>query len=468
MRFSFFPGFLLVFLGHSCNLPPGRSGDECVVLGVPPRPGQGCFLSTASVTLLLQVLSFKTRSRKTLKYGCLQSFFPNLRFTPLAQVVLIKLQKSIQFCSTSDIMASVVREGVARAEFVRERVVRAVVLPCGTKGNFRGEVYEFAEPVQAEDGLSTPGTFFWLFRWVVDFLGGNQIPNFGGRMRATLLGRMTDLLADGLSSSEEDEKPLEKEVKEEDVREEAEDSARPKAKVPIADQHMTVSSVMTRLSDAKRKSKGGAEEDGARRKSRRKGDEDVDMEVTKEELDSDEGPEQEAGRGDSSDEETAPAPLLRGDFSLSSVCLLAWLSQLMVKGPRAGSRWMLEAAEIKARCRAFLQALCDTFWQNVQGEVFQVVQGQLSVEVLAAAEGKVATKIFAKKKTVEVVEAMVVLQGDATRRSLSMDRRRLAEKLFSRLLQSLAKAIDGSRGQEIWTATKVESLEQLRTASSVG
>jgi len=366
-------------------------------------------------------------------------------------------------------MASVVREGVVRAEFVRERAVRAVVLPCESKGHFKGEVYEFAEPVQASDGLSTPGTFFWLFRWLVDFLGGNQIPNFGGRMRAVLLGRTTDLLADGLSSSDVDEQePLDGEVKgeDEDVREEAEDDPTRKHKVPIADEHMTVSSVMTRLSEAKRKSKGEAEDGGARRKSRKKADEDVDMEVKDEQLDEGEEPEQESVRGDSEDEQTGP--LLRGDFSLSSLCLLGWMAQLMLKGPRAGSRWMLDTAEIKARSRAFLQALSDTFWQNVQGEVFQVVEGQLSVEALGKAEGKLAAKIFGKKKTVDVIEAMVVLQGDASRRSLSMDRRRLAEKLFSRLLQSLAKAIDASRGQDVWTATKVESLEQLRTASWLG
>ena len=36
---------------------------------------------------------------------------------------------------------------------------------------------------------------------------------------------------------------------------------------------------------------------------------------------------------------------------------------------------------------------------NVQGEVFQVVQGQLSVEGLAAAEGKLVSKVFGKKGT---------------------------------------------------------------------
>ena len=150
----------------------------------------------------------------------------------------------------------------AEAEVVRGRVVRAVVLPCGAKGSFKGEAYEYAEPVQAEDGLSTPGSFFWVFRWLVDFLGGNQIPNFGGRSRATLLGRTASLLADGLSSSSEDEKEGEKkgsldgEIKEEEKDDEAEDTRRGGARVPTAEQHLTVSSVMSRLSGAKRKVQG--------------------------------------------------------------------------------------------------------------------------------------------------------------------------------------------------------------------
>ncbi|CAE7630209.1 Camkk2 [Symbiodinium sp. CCMP2592] len=309
----------------------------------------------------------------------------------------------------------------AEADVVRGRVVRAVVLPCGAKGNFKGEVYEFAEPVQAEDGLSTPGFFFWLFRWLVDFLGGNQIPNFGGRSRATLLGRTASLLADGLSSRQ--------------------------AKVPIAEQHLTVSSIMSRLSGAKRKSGGRVD------------DEDVEMEV----KDDDEELEAVDVPGDSVDE--AKAPRLRGDFALSSFAMLVWMSKLMVSGPRAGSRWMLDSAELKGRCRAFLQGLSDTFWQNVQGDVFQVVRGELAVDVLTAAEGKLAAKIFNKKKTVSVVAAMATLQGDVSRRSLSADRRRLAEKLFSRLLQSLAKAIDDSRGQDIWTASKVETARGYRKVS---
>ena len=216
----------------------------------------------------------------------------------------------------------------AEAEVVRGRVVRAVVLPCGAKGSFKGEAYEYAEPVQAEDGLSTPGSFFWVFRWLVDFLGGNQIPNFGGRSRATLLGRTASLLADGLSSSSEDEKEGEKkgsldgEIKEEEKDDEAEDTRRGGARVPTAEQHLTVSSVMSRLSGAKRKSRGTVD--------------DEDVELVKDELAED--PELEMGE--------AKAPRLRGDFSRSPLATPVWMSQLMVKGPRAGSRWMLDSAEV--------------------------------------------------------------------------------------------------------------------------
>ena len=42
----------------------------------------------------------------------------------------------------------------------------------------------------------------------------------------------------------------------------------------------------------------------------------------------------------------AKAPRLRGDFSRSPLATPVWMSQLMVKGPRAGSRWMLDSAEV--------------------------------------------------------------------------------------------------------------------------
>ena len=167
-------------------------------------------------------------------------------------------------------------------------------------------------------------------------------------MRATLLGRTTDLLADGLSSSEEDEMPLDKEVKEEDqdVREEAEDGP---DQGQIADRRSAHDGVqrddtavrcekkVQRWGRGGRRGHGGQE--GGARLGRWAGAGGRACGFV--------------GRGDSSG--------LKRDFSLSSVCLLGWLSQLMVKGPRAGSRWMLEAADLKARCRAFLQALCDTF-----------------------------------------------------------------------------------------------------------
>ncbi|CAE7593480.1 cdk-12 [Symbiodinium sp. CCMP2592] len=106
----------------------------------------------------------------------------------------------------------------------------------------------------------------------------------------------------------------------------------------------------------------------------------------------------------------------------------------------------------------------DSFWQDVRGRSIEVVQGQLAVDKLATEFGQVAGKIFGKKKVVPVVEALRVLQADSVRRSLSQDRRRLAEKIFSRLVARLAEAIDASKGKTVWMANRVESLEQLRTA----
>ena len=77
-----------------------------------------------------------------------------------------------------------------------------------------------------------------------------------------------------------------------------------------------------------------------------------------------------------------------------------------------------------------------------------------------------AARIFKKQEKVSAVEALRILQGDAARRSLGQDRRRMAEKIFSRFVRSLAEAIDDSVGDTLWTTTRVEALDQLRTWKS--
>ena len=42
----------------------------------------------------------------------------------------------------------------------------------------------------------------------------------------------------------------------------------------------------------------------------------------------------------------------------------------------------------------------------------------------------------------------------------------MAEKIFSRFVRSLAEAIDDSVGDPLWTTTRVEALDQLRTWKS--
>ena len=317
-------------------------------------------------------------------------------------------------------------------EAVPERTVRAVVLPCGKKGTFKGEVYEQAVRVQSDDKRSTPGFFFWILRWIVDFLGGTPTRNFAGRSRDAMVCRTATVLADGLSSSETEQ-------------DEPEASEEGRA-LPSGESHVTLSGMMTmqERSAKKRKSK--------------------DQPVVKEESAEPAGVKEELDEDSGQDEGDEADLVRRSDFSMSSFACLCWLANLMSKGPRANSKWNLESGEVRSRAEALLEGMRDSFWQDVRGRGISVVAGVLSVEQLAAAYGQVVPKIFAKRKNVCVVEAMRVLQADSTRRSLSQDRRRLAEKVFSRLLVTLAEAIDQSKGQAVWTAHRVESLEQLRTA----
>ena len=311
-----------------------------------------------------------------------------------------------------------------------ERDVRALVLGCGSKGSFKGEVYQFRRPIVARDGRSNPGCFFWIFRWMVDYLGGSQTRNLGGKSREAIGIRTGAVLADGLSSSE-DEAIVDVDGNEDDVP------------LPSVDEHMTASSMMTRQKQVAKRKKSTEE-----LKQEVKGE--IKAEAKDEPSDDDQN---------SSDSE---GPLRRADFSLSSFACLCWLAQLMSKGTRATAKWNLASAEIQARAEALLCGMRDCFWQDVRKGCFVVVEGQLSVEPLASKMGSLAAKVFGKQKMVPVVEALKTLQADAGRRSLSGDRRRLAEKIFSRLVRSLAEAIEDSAGKSIWTANRVESLDQLR------
>ena len=314
-----------------------------------------------------------------------------------------------------------------------ERHVRAVVLPCGTVGSFKGEVYQYERPVVASDGRSRPGLFFWIYRWLVDFLGGIASLNFIGRSREPIANRTAAVIYDGLSSSDEETQKMGKD----DGDGEAID-------MPSAEDHLTASSMMTRITQVKRKKSFG--EGGVKTE--------VKAEVKEEPAEEDQ------------DDVDDDGPISRGDFSLSSFALICWLAQLMAKGPRTNAKWNLDPADVKTRVTAFLAGMRDTFWQDVRKGCCHVVQGELLVQPLVKEHGQLVAKIFGKKEKLGVLEALTTLQADAGRRSLGMERRRLAEKVFSRLVGSLAEAIDDSAAKPLWTSTRVEALDQLRTRTS--
>ena len=314
-------------------------------------------------------------------------------------------------------------EGAGRREALApERIVRAIVLPCGRQGSFKGEVYQYTTPVPARDGRSKPGFFFWVFRWIVDFLGGSEVANIAGRSREPIGNRTAAVIFDGLSSSDEEVQAMAS----------AADGDEEAVQLPVADDHMTESSMMLKQTAVKK------------RKAAADDQEDVPEDV----------------------EAAEEGPIHRGDFSLSSFACICWLAQLMAKGPRKGAKWNLEAKDVQARAEAILGGMRDTFWKDVRKGGCAVVQGEVSVQSFVKEYGQVAARIFKKQEKVSAVEALRILQGDAARRSLGQDRRRMAEKIFSRFVRSLAEAIDDSVGDPLWTTTRVEALDQLRTWKS--
>ncbi|CAE7453042.1 unnamed protein product [Symbiodinium sp. CCMP2592] len=257
------------------------------------------------------------------------------------------------------------------------------------------------------------------------------------------------VLGDGLSSDESSQQV--KEEASEDDQEEAADREAADVKVPSAEMHVSESSMMKRIAGAKRKKN--------RTKPEVAPDSDDKMEVKEEAEDAEQAEATEdvdMGVGEPDE------PLAVSDFSVSTFACLCWMSQMMAKGPRADARWTLSKVEVQARARAWLVGLQDTFWQDVDIDGLRISEGLLSVASVAEVFGNKAVKGLGKED-VSVVNALASLQADAARRSLSKDRRRLSEKMFSRLLKSLAAAIDGSREKPIWTDVRVESLDQLRT-----
>ena len=283
-------------------------------------------------------------------------------------------------------------------------------------------MYQYTTPVPARDGRSKPGFFFWVFRWIVDFLGGSEVANIAGRSREPIGNRTAAVIFDGLSSSDEEVQAMAS----------AADGDEEAVQLPVADDHMTESSMMLKQTAVKKRKAAADDQENV--------------------------PED--------DEAAEEGPIHRGDFSLSSFACICWLAQLMAKGPRKGAKWNLEAKDVQARAEAILGGMRDTFWKDVRKGGCAVVQGEVSVQSFVKEYGQVAARIFKKQEKVSAVEALRILQGDAARRSLGQDRRRMAEKIFSRFVRSLAEAIDDSVGDPLWTTTRVEALDQLRTWKS--
>ena len=310
------------------------------------------------------------------------------------------------------------------------------MLPCGTAGTYKGEVYEHTRPPDAEGGRSDKplGSFFFVVRWLIDYLGGVKQRNFCGDSAAAWRNRVTAALADAASS--EDETP--------------EEAAEAAGTAHVADS--SFSSKLTKTAKRRRSSSA--------RPSPTQDEENAEDAGTAGEMDD----------SQTSAASTAEAPDRAGDFSMSAFCLLLFLTQLAWKGPRANAKWCVEAGVVSERSRRLLQGLCDTFWQQPRrsqhgSSIVFIRDGDLLVsDVEVCMRGKPLGKTFGGRARVPLLEAVELLAKDALNKNLGKERRREAEKFCSRVFLAMAEGIEASRGQPIWTAVKVESLEQLRTS----
>ena len=305
------------------------------------------------------------------------------------------------------------------------KVVRAVVLPCGSFGSFRGEAYHFSAAWPAS-GVSV----FYVLRWVVDWLGGNRARNFLGdsvhTWRGWIAQRLRDDRSDGSDGSRESQSGSD---------EEDEDIPHENAPARDAEEHLLSSSW---------------------------------SEVTRSRGQKDHGTE------GSEEEEQAPA-IPRRDFCVSTFGLVVLLLHWIVRGPRANSKWNLSKSDLASRCRALLQGLSDRLWQGEAQEEFdpgertslvlRVSDGNLDARALVASPGGVKLKkLFGKKQLVSIPEALVLLAKDEINRNLSPARRSSAQIVLTDLLLVLGKVVERGRSGSVWSETKVESLEQLRTS----
>ncbi|CAJ1334641.1 unnamed protein product, partial [Effrenium voratum] len=288
-----------------------------------------------------------------------------------------------------------------------DREVCAVQISTGFGPVFKTEAYVYRRPRT---------TVFWVLRWMVDYLGGNDSRNFIGQSAET----WRRLIQKGLDLLGED--------------------------VP-AQAHLLAStwSHLQRITPKKRK----AEED--------------------------EDPEAEQ-----EDEPQSHDPMPQQDYCISTLGMLLLLSWWSAKGIRPNTTWKLKPSDFRQRCRAIVCGLSALFIRANQGSHSVCAEGfnfllsssdagdcMLHVRSLTSSRnGQALRKTLPGSSKLTAQAALDLLLQDASSKNYGERRRQASAECHAHLCNVLAGLVEASahRRDELWTQTQLHQLDQLRSA----
>lgn len=187
-------------------------------------------------------------------------------------------------------------------------------------------------------------------------------------------------------------------------------------------------------------------------------------------------------RADSKGASSSWADAMRpdSDFSCNSFGLLILLASWGGKGVHKSSKWALPHDVVQHRCKAALGALVAKFVREqstmevatgIGPALIDIVIGDDSVplldlrQFLASDGGSVfrRSKVFTGD-TLPLSQFLMVLAFEDTNTVLGQTRRQVAREMLAQLCGLLALIIETTRDSQIWGATSLVQLEQLKSA----
>ena len=298
----------------------------------------------------------------------------------------------------------------------------AAEIDCGRAGRFRSEVYEV-------DAARTGIKRYWHLRWLVEFLGGTDVPNFIGNLVPVLRNKVVERM-DPVWSGE------------------------PEALVEKAKTHVLDSSWSSVQEKAQQHRRG----------AKRKEAEPTETDPAQDPADAAADPERTPDKAVA----TACRESCCSTLALA-VLLLHWACNM-----RSNMKWNLEADDVKSRCRDVLRGLTHSFFaqavHTITGDnppfYISIADGRLDKQaLLQQGGGRVFQSLQAQEgRWMDVADVLIILVGEDKNRAFGLNRRKRARMCIARVLEILLEQVESSPMAEhmVWNKVQVKQLEQMR------